>query len=341
MLLDRLKYDLSPENIACEPREVRLGSRDRGRMLVVRRSEGLLEDSQVLALPEFLKAGDVLIINDSKRLPGVLKTHTREGAQIEFRLTEFSSDQTCLARPYPTHFVTPNLRVTTDTGSVLTVIETNVGPHRLCVLKSNDDLVEVLKVDGLPITSFFYKSYWNIDHYNPIYASEEGSVESPMAGLHFTEKLIAELRTKGIHVCPVTLHVVGSWLPFLEDDVDSHIAQAEWYHIPQETAERIAEARVAGARIVAVGSTSMRAIESAALVSGVVPAGSGVSTLYLKPGAEFRAVCGYFTNFHPARSSLMVLDAAFTPVDLLMRAYHHAQRRGYLFQEFGDAILYL
>lgn len=341
MLLDQLTYELAPENIAGEPREVRLGARDRGRMLVVDRASGGLQHCNVLDLPDVLEAGDVVVLNDSKRLPGVLKTHSAQGAQIELRLTEVTGARRGLARPYPTHFIAPGLKLATANGARLTVTETDIGPHRLCALECEDDLVEVLKAEGLPITSFFYRGYWDIAHYNPVYAGEEGSLESPMAGLHFTERLVAQLEARGVHVCRITLHVVGSWLPFLGDDLDIHHAQAERYCIPEATAERIAAAKAAGRRVVAVGSTSVRTLETAALDDGVVHAGRGVSTLFLKPGARFRVIDGYFTNFHPARSSLMVLDAAFCPLDVLMPAYREAQQRGYMFQEFGDAVLYL
>lgn len=341
MRLEDLSYTLGPENIAGEPREVRLGARDRSRMLVVDRSTGDITHSRVLDLPRWLSTGDVVVLNDSKRLPGVLKTHSVAGAQIEFRLTELTGARTCIARPYPTHFVVPGLRVSTVNGGALTIMETGLGPHGLCTLESDEELVPLLKQDGLPITSFFYRSYWDIDHYNPIYAGEEGSLESPMAGLHFSEALVETLEASGVHVARITLHVVGSWLPFIDGDLEHHQAQPERYIIPEETARKIDDAKRNGKRVVAVGSTSMRTLESAVLPDGRVPAGDGVSTLFLKPGSEFRAVDAYFTNFHPAQSSLMVLDAAFCPLELLLRAYGEAQRAGYLFQEFGDAVLYV
>lgn len=341
MRLEDLSYALGPENIAGEPREVRLGARDRSRMLVVNRASGAIDHSRVLELPRWLAPGDVVVLNDSKRLPGVLKTRSDAGAQIEFRLTELTGERSCIARPYPTHFVAPGLLVYTAGGAALTVGEVGVGPHGLCTLSADADLVPLLKHDGLPITSFFYRSYWNIEHYNPIYAGEEGSLESPMAGLHFSEGLVEALETRGVRVVRITLHVVGSWLPFVGGDLDHHRAQPERYLIPAETAREIAAAKAAGKRIVAVGSTSVRTLESAALPDGRVPAGPGVSTLFLKPGSEFRAVDAYFTNFHPAQSSLMVLDAAFCPIELLLNAYRKAQQAGYLFQEFGDAVLYV
>lgn len=341
MRLKDLSYTLGPENIAGEPREVRLGARDRSRMLVVDRHSGSIDHSRVLDLPRWLHPGDVVVLNDSKRLPGVLKTRSAAGAQIEFRLTELTGERTCIARPYPTHFLEPGLVVYTASGGSMTVEEVGVGPHQLCTLTAESDLVPLLKQDGLPITSFFYRSYWNIDHYNPIYAGEEGSLESPMAGLHFTEGLVEALEMQGVRVVRITLHVVGSWLPFVGGDLEHHQAQPERYLIPPETAQAIADAKAAGKRVIAVGSTSVRTLESAAGPDGLVPAGRGVSTLFLKPGSVFRTVDAYFTNFHPAQSSLMVLDAAFCPVDLLLQAYREAQQAGYLFQEFGDAVLYV
>jgi S-adenosylmethionine:tRNA ribosyltransferase-isomerase len=339
--VDELTYELKPENIAGEPIEIRLGERDLGRMLVVRRRERSIEHAGVRDLPRYLQAGDVVVFNDSKRWPGVLKTRTVRGAQIEVRLTRLLSAICCEARPYPTHFIAPSVEIFTRSGARLVVGKSSIPPYGLCTLESDTPLDQILLAEGVPITSFFYKNYWKPEHYNPVYASKEGSVESPMAGLHFTERLLDELRSNGIHIAFVTLHVVGSWLPFLNDTIESHIAQPEAYVVPEATAALIARAQSEGKRVVAVGSTSCRALESMWLEFGRPSACSSVSRLFIQPGHSFRITDAYFTNFHPARSSLMMLDAAFCPAELLLRAYNTAARESYLFHEFGDAVFFL
>jgi S-adenosylmethionine:tRNA ribosyltransferase-isomerase len=220
-------------------------------------------------------------------------------------------------------------------------VKANIKPHSLCELECDEPISDLLKAEGYPITSFFYTDYWDLEHYNPIYASEEGSVESPMAGLHFTDRLIDRLKSKGVDVAFITLHVVGSWLPFLENETQGHEAQSEDYFVPDETARLIGTALQTGHRIVAVGSTTMRTLETSAIRKGALKSGAGKSRLFIEPGHKFKLVHSYFTNFHPARSSLMVLDAAFCPAHLLLRAYREARRKHYLFHEFGDAILYI
>jgi len=340
-MLEQLDYQLVPNSIAAEPREVRLGSRDLGRMLVVDRARGLLRDERVLGLDGLLDEGDVLLLNNSKRLPGVLKTRLTSGAQVELRIVELRPNGACTARAYPTHSISVGEVLTTAGGFTLRVEQIEVGPHRLIVATAEADLSEILRQDGLPITSFFYRNYWSLQHYNPIYASNEGSVESPLAGLHFTERLIEKLKHKGVVIAPLTLHVVGSWLPLTHEPTEDERGGAEPYNIPQSTVDAIDRAQDRGRRIIAVGSTSLRAVESSAETTGSVVAGSGVSTLFLQPGSVFNVATGYFTNFHQARSSLIVLDAAFAGIKQVNAAYRHALENGYLFHEFGDAVLYV
>jgi S-adenosylmethionine:tRNA ribosyltransferase-isomerase len=191
----------------------------------------------------------------------------------------------------------------------------------------------------VPILGFFYDGHWRCEHLNPFYATEEGTVESPLAGLHFTPELVSAVEAAGARVCFVTLHSVGSWLPFLEAEVADHEMWPEQYVVPERTAEIVNESRASGGRIFACGSTSLRALESAASEYGALRAERGRSRLYIAPGYEFRVVDAYFTNFHQQRTSMLVLDAAFAGTDLVMHAYNEAVERGYSFFEFGDAVL--
>jgi S-adenosylmethionine:tRNA ribosyltransferase-isomerase len=310
-------------------------------MLIVRRDSGDIVHSTVLDLPNQLSAGDVIVLNDSKSAPGVLKTRTiPTGAQVELRIAYLDGNYRAVARPWPTHFVKRGLTLRSPSGTILTVTEVDIPPHGLCTVETSNPLLETLKKEALPITSFFYSSYWKPEHYHPVYACAEGAVESPLAGLHFTWRLLQMLKERGIQVVFVTLHVAGSWLPFLEDDTREHDAPPERFFIPQATAAAIEKARLERHDVVAVGSTSMRALESAAQGDRLVAEGSGLSTLFIQPGHKFQVVDRYFTNFHPSRSSLLVLDAAFCPQPILLKAYQEAIEADYLFFEFGDAVLY-
>lgn len=342
MRLDDLTYDLDADNVASEPIEVRLGRRDLGRMLVVRRSGGTLVHASVWQLPDILSSGDVLVFNNSKSVPGTLKLRTLRGAQVELRVAHIDTETTCIARPYPTHQIRAGRYLISSQKTRLKIEQTNIEPHGLCRISSSRPIKELLRQEGLPITSFFYSDYWQLENYHPFYASEDGGAcESPLAGLHFTAELFERLKKRGVEIHFVTLHVVGSWLPFLEADTRDHTASREVYYVPPSTASAITQARDQGRRVVAVGSTSVRALESASNDDGTIKEGPGISELFIQPGHRFSVVDGYFTNFHPARSSLMVLDAAYCPVPLLLAAYAEARRSKYLFFEFGDAVLYL
>lgn len=341
MRLSSLRYALKPENIATEPREMRLGRRDLSRMLVVDRMANALHDSYVTDLGRWINPGDVLVLNNSKRLPGVLKARVDGKAKVDIRLVNLVDEFRCIASIYPTHFIKPGARLHLADKQILLVEEAGIGPHKLFSLRGEVPISQSLMQVGLPITSFFYSNYWDIDHYNPVYADRAGAVESPMAGLHFTDELLASLRENGVVVCFITLHVVGSWLPPLGDNTDSYAVYAEPYEIDHKVADAIMTARASGNRVIAVGSTTVRALESCALAHGSIVPFKGDSTLFISPGHELRAVDAYFTNFHPAQSGLMALDATLCELKLLLKAYEYANDHNYLFLEFGDAVLYI
>lgn len=344
MNLSELQYRLGAANIAAEPHEVRLGRRDLGRMLVVNRKQKSQTHSYVSFLPQFLQEGDVVVLNDSKRIPGVLKTRTRlQNAQVELRFTQLDEQtkRVGLARAYPTHLLSTGTELISTSGHMLRITASQIGPHNLYRIESQTAIDEVLKSSGLPITSFFYTGYWDLEHYNNFYACKEGSVESPMAGLHFTPELLERIRFRGIRICFVTLHVIGSWLPPLGNDMSAHIMSEENFFIPEETSEAIYTAGASGGRVLAIGTTVVRTLESAAVDNGTVRSGTGKTSLCISPGYQFKAVDLYFTNFHPSGSSLILLDAAFCDRDLLLQSYESARDAGYLFFEFGDAVLYM
>ncbi|RSK38917.1 S-adenosylmethionine:tRNA ribosyltransferase-isomerase [Hymenobacter perfusus] len=342
MNIEEFRYTLAPENLEGTPREIRLGRRDLSRLLVVDRTSGALTHSTVFDLPKWLAPGDVLVLNNSKRIPGVLKGFTAVGGQVELRFVDLDSDNTGLCRIFPMHDVRPGERIELRRGGSVEVLATELTKYKLArVRPENDSLRELLKSQGIPILGFFYEGIWTAEHLNPYFATEEGSVESPLAGLHFTPELVESLKQHGVHVCFVTLHSVGSWLPFLESKVEEHEMWAESFCVPKETVNVVLNARKHGNKVVACGSTSLRALESAVGDDGQLTATSGRSKLYITPGYKFHVVDAYFTNFHQYQNSLIVLDAAFAGMENAMHTYREASSLHYSFYEFGDAVLYL
>lgn len=339
--ISELNYELGPENICREPAEIRLGRRDLGRLFVVDRTTKSFYDSTMLDFPRWLNKGDVLVLNNSKRIPGIVLARFENGAQAELRFAEWLSTHEAYARIYPGHFAEPGRTLILRGGGRFFIRESGVPPYGLCKLESQEPISDILRSEGVPITSFFSSGYWKLENYNNVFANEEGYFESPMAGLHFTHDLLHNIASKGININFVTLHAVGSWLPFLEEEVDEHHAQTEPYRIEKDTADAINQARAEGNRVVAVGTTVVRALEHATDDHGQIIAGEGRTSLFIKPGYKFRVIDCFFTNFHPARSSLMVLDAAFCSKNLLLEAYEEAKNRRYFFHEFGDAVFYV
>jgi S-adenosylmethionine:tRNA ribosyltransferase-isomerase len=341
MLIADLRYTLRPENIVGTPREIRLGRRDLARMMVVDRNSGSMMDRVVADLPLMLAPGDVVVLNNSKRIPGVLHGRTAKGGKVELRFVDLNADGTGLCRVFPMHDTAPGSVVTLKKGGEIQIVEFGITKYGLARVRPvAGSLRRMLVQQGTPILGFFYDGMWNTDHLNPFYATEEGNVESPLVGLHFTPELVDRLKSSRVNVCFVTLHSVGSWLPFMEEKVEEHQMMEEFFRVPMETASAINAARDRGKRVVACGSTSLRALESAVDTAGVVRAKEGRTGLYISPGYKFGAVDSYFTNFHQYQTSLLVLDCAFAGTDDVMEAYREASRRGYEFYEFGDAIFY-
>jgi S-adenosylmethionine:tRNA ribosyltransferase-isomerase len=342
MRIEELSYTLVPENLEGTPREIRLGRRDLGRLLVVNRATGKRSHSAVPELPLWFAPGDVIVLNNSKRIPGVLKGRTAVGGQVELRFVDLAEDGTGLCRIFPMHDIDVGSIVALREGESVEVLDVGLTKYALARVKAGRGTVrQQLVSQGSPILGFFYENNWKTSHLNPYYATEEGTVESPLAGLHFTPELVQALQAAGVEVCFVTLHSVGSWLPFLEERAEEHEMWHEYFRVPEATAAAVNRARKRGGKVCACGSTSLRALESAANDKREVVATSGRTGLYITPGYDFRAVDAYFTNFHQYQTSLIVLDVAFGGKELVMDSYREASQRHYSFYEFGDAVLYL
>jgi S-adenosylmethionine:tRNA ribosyltransferase-isomerase len=352
MRTDLFDFDLPPESIALRPVE----PRESARLLVVRPGVGL-EDYTVRDLPDLLRAGDQLVVNDTKVIAAQLSGR-RIGGAAEPRI-----DVTLIKRVDGSRWqalVRPARKLVE--GDVVRF--GNEG--RVCLLGNLDATVEAkgeageitlafafhgpvldqaiadLGAPPLPpyIASRRAPDGKDVDDYQTMFAKHEGAVAAPTAGLHFTPALEAALVARGIGVQRLTLHVgAGTFLPVKTDDTDDHKMHAEWGSVSEETAHALNKARAKGGRIVAVGSTSLRLLESATDESGTIQPFTGETAIFITPGYRFRAVDVMMTNFHLPRSTLFMLVSAFSGLETMRTAYAHAIEKGYRFYSYGDACL--
>jgi S-adenosylmethionine:tRNA ribosyltransferase-isomerase len=360
MRTDLFDFALPEDRIALRP----ASPRDAARLLLVRpRNPIPLEDRAMRDLPSLLRAGDMLVVNDTKVFPANL--HGRRLARAEGGEREPAIAATLTKRLDGSRWmalVRPAKRLAV--GDIV-----RFGSEgKVCFLGQLDATVEA-KGQGSEVTFAFafhgavldqaiaergdmplppyIASRRNVDDsdradYQTMFAREEGSVAAPTAGLHFTETLVADLQARGIGVQRVTLHVgPGTFLPVKAEDTADHYMQAEWGNVSAATAAALNATRRAGGRIVAVGSTSLRLVESAAGEDGTIGEFSGETSLFITPGYRFRAVDAMLTNFHLPRSTLFMLVAAFSGLETMRAAYAHAIEAGYRFYSYGDACLLL
>jgi len=348
-------FDLPPELIAQEPRP-----RGGARLLVVDRSSGRIAEHPFRDLPAILAAGDLLVANDTKVFPARLAGHRDpSGGVAEVLLLERQNHSEWEALVHPGQKLKPGARIlVTREGQreprlVITVLERRFFGRRLVRLEvesrgpahvsTADDVDAAVDVLGhVPLPPYIHRADRPADRerYQTVFARARGSVAAPTAGLHFDDELIEASRRAGIGWATVTLHVgYGTFKPVRVDEVEEHRVDAERYEISTATAEAVATARTAGRRIVAVGTTSTRALESAATPAGMVSPGSGRTELFIHPGYTFKVVGALVTNFHLPRSSLLMLVSAFGGRELVLEAYRFAVRERFRFYSYGDAML--
>ena len=336
MHLAEFDYVLPPENVAQEP----LDDRSASRMLVVHRRQQRWEDRHFRDLPQFLAAGDCMVLNNSKVLPARLYGHRKgfEG-QVEVLLVRaISEDQLtwrCLARPG--RKLRTRERIVFSDRLEAEIIGRGEFGERLMRFYCQGSFHEAIaEVGHMPLPPYIHRADTQSDwrRYQTVYARDEGSVAAPTAGLHFTDEMLEACRSAGAQIEYVTLHVsLGTFQPLHTDDIEAVKLHAEHYRIPRGSAERIREA----CRVVAVGTTSVRSVETAA--ASAWEKLSGETDLFLYPGCPFRRVDAMLTNFHLPRSSLLVLVCAFASRELILAAYRHAVDAGYRFYSYGDCML--
>lgn len=329
-------YDLPKELIAQYPMENRASSR----LLVYDRSKKTIEDRVFSDIIDYLRPGDVLVRNDTRVIPARIFGHREEtGGTMEFLLLKRIDGKRweCLAKPG--RRAKPGLTFRVSDELSVTVIDTLEDGNKIIELQFDGILEEILdRVGEMPLPPYITEKLQDQSRYQTVYAHENGSAAAPTAGLHFTPELLERISDKGIDIVDVLLHVgLGTFRPVSVENVEDHHMHSEYYRCTDEAAERINAARRSGGRIIAVGTTSCRTLESIADDDGIVHAGSGMTDIFITPGYKFKAVDALITNFHLPESTLMMLVSAFASREEVMRVYAHAVEERYRFFSFGDA----
>ena len=337
-------YDLPQELIAQHPAE----KRDTSRLMVLDRAEGSISHRHFYDVVDYLNENDVLVINDSKVIPARLYGHVqgREEAAIELLLLRQRDLDTWETLVKPGKRARVGMRLEFGdgilTGEVLSLVEEGNRIIRFAYDHTKyANIYEVLHLIGLmPLPPYITEQLHDNDRYQTVYAREEGSAAAPTAGLHFTPALLERIRAKGVAIAPVMLHVgLGTFRPVKADRIDEHVMHSEFFSVSEESARIINARKAAGGRLICVGTTSCRTIESVACEDGTIPAMSGDTGIFIYPGYRFKAVDALITNFHLPESTLLMLVSAFYDRDKVMEAYKTAVEERYRFFSFGDAML--
>lgn len=340
MRIDEFTFELPEELIAQEPVE----PRDAARLLVLHRETGHLEHRIFHDLPDYLRPGDILVLNDTKVIPARLRGRKAgTGGQVEVLLVHRRSECEWEALVRPGRRIPPGTRLDFGPG-----LEAEVGSRleegrRLLRFFCEGPFgAELARRGEMPTPPYIKRPLSDPDQYQTVYARWEGSVAAPTAGLHFTPQLLEEVRRRGVEVVYLTLHVgPGTFLPVRSERVEEHRLHAEYYAVREEAAAAINAARAQGGRIVAVGTTVVRILETVAEPGGRIQPGEGWTDLFIYPGYVFRAVDVLVTNFHLPRSTLLLLVAAFAGREKILESYRVAVQERYRFFSFGDAMLIL
>ncbi len=333
-------YDLPEELIAQTPIE----PRDASRLLHLDRSTGAIKDSTFEHITDLLKEGDCLILNDSRVLPArIYGNRVPTGGGVEFLLLQNHGNDRWEVLAGPGKKARPGDTISFGDGlltaEVLDILE---GGNRLVEFSYEGRFFEVLdRIGEMPLPPYITEKLQDRERYQTVYSREVGSAAAPTAGLHFTPALLQKLQDKGVRIGFVTLHVgLGTFRPVKVEDIHDHHMHAEHYDLPQETAELINETRQNGGRVVAVGTTACRTLESVGVdEDGLVKAADGWTEIFIYPGYRFQVLDGLITNFHLPESTLIMLVSAFAGYDHTMTAYAHAVEQRYRFFSFGDAMI--
>lgn len=338
MDLKDFNYDLPEELIAQDPLEDRSSSR----LMVLHKDTGRIEHKIFRDIIDYLNPGDCLVINDTKVIPARLMGIKEDtGAAIEVLLLKRNADDVweCLVKPGKK--ARTGARIVFGegllVGEIVDVIEDG---NRMIKFHYEGIFEEILdKLGQMPLPPYITHKLQDKNRYQTVYAKNEGSAAAPTAGLHFTKELLEKVKEKGVNVVSITLHVgLGTFRPVKVDKIEEHHMHTETFNISKEAANTINRTRAAGGRVIAVGTTSCRTLESAAADDGTIPARSGDTDIFIYPGYKFKAIDCLITNFHLPESTLIMLVSALAGRDNIMNAYETAVKERYRFFSFGDAM---
>lgn len=331
-------YELPVGLIAQKP----AAQRDRSRLLVLKRAGGAPEHRTFRDIGVYLRPGDLLVVNETKVLPVRLYGRKATGGRVEALLLHPVSGGRWEALVRPGKRLPEGTRIEFGPGLAGVVIARTKAGGRVLEFTYRGRFEDVLnRVGHVPLPPYIKRELppGERDCYQTVYAREPGSAAAPTAGLHFTPALLDQLRTRGVSVASVLLHIgLDTFRPVKVETVFEHQMHSEWYAVPEATARRIGETRRAGGRVVAVGTTVTRCLEASAREDGTVRPGAGATDLFIYPGYRFRVVDALITNFHLPRSTLLMLVSAFAGRERLLDAYRTAVRERYRFFSFGDAM---
>ena len=342
MHISEFDYQLPEELIAQQPLE----RRDASRMLVVDRALQTWTETNFASFPEVVRAGDVIVINNTRVFSARLLGHRDpSGGRVEVLLLREIGPSLWEALVRPAHRLNEGARVRFGESSLRAEV-VNCSPGGVRQLKFAGDKPLNLLIDEVgqtPLPPYIKRTSGSSERdkarYQTVFAREKGAIAAPTAGLHFTPEIIAALRHRDVQVAEITLHVgYGTFEPVRTEEIEEHEVAAEFFDITAPAASVINETRAAGGRVIAIGTTTTRALETAATADGIVKAGSGATELTIKPGYKFRAVDALLTNFHLPRSSLLILVSAFAGRELVLNAYRDAVRAGFRFYSYGDCM---
>lgn len=332
-------YDLPEERIAQTPAE----PRDSSRLLVYHKDEKRIEDRIFRDITEYLREGDVLVVNNTKVIPARMYATTAHGGVVEVLLLKRYDLNTweVLMRPGKKGKIGVTMTVGNDLS--FTVKDITESGERIVEFSYEGAFEDVLsRVGTMPLPPYIKEKLENQARYNTVYSKTDGSAAAPTAGLHFTDELLAKLKNKGVQVAEVLLHVgLGTFRPVSEDIITDHKMHSEFYQIGEEAANLINAAKREGRRVIAVGTTSVRTLESVADDNGLVRACSGNTEIFLYPPYKMKCVDALITNFHLPESTLIMLVACLTGREEILDVYKYAVEQKYRFFSFGDACLFL
>ena len=337
MKVTEFDYDLPEELIA----QVPIKKRDESRLMVLDRKNKTIEHKKFKDIIEYLEPGDILVRNNTKVIPARLYGNKETGAKVEFLLLNNIEGDIweCIVRPGNKLHI--GAKVIFGDGLLKAeILDTMEGGTRKVKFSYEGIFNEILdKIGLMPLPPYIHESLKDNDRYQTVYAKYEGSAAAPTAGLHFTDELLKKLEEKGVIIANVTLHVgIGTFRPVKEENVEEHKMHTEHFYIKKEDAEKINNAKTKGKRVIAVGTTSCRVLETIADEKGLVKETEGDTGIYIYPGYKFKCLDGLITNFHLPQSTLLMLVSALAGKEYIMEAYKEAVKEKYRFFSFGDAM---